>query len=208
MIPLQLSSGVRLPPTSYLDNLRRVNIENPLEDALREAGAKHWCTKVVCTTCGATPFRERIAHGSLADPKTLATSLIGMDLSAWYSVELVGGAIAIVFGRLADTQTIDNVLAAWRSRIQGHTRLIDSVVFHLLRRGLASAHEVAAWLAIARTEALASLDPSLLETLAYALGSSMASDRDLLAAANSRRRGYAPLHRALIRAVDSLSTEA
>jgi hypothetical protein len=130
-----------------------------------------------------------------------------MDLSAWYAVEHVGGAIAIVFARLVDTRAIDDVLASWRHRIQGHTRIIDSVVFHLARRGLPSAQEAAAWLTIARNEALTTLDPSLLETLAYALGPSMAADRDLLAAANRQRRGYSPLHRALSRTVDSILRE-
>jgi hypothetical protein len=185
-----------------------VNVENPIEAALREAGAKHWCTKAMCTTCGATPFRERIAQGALAAHETLAEALIGMDLSAWYAVEHVGGAIALVFGRLADIGTVDEVLADWRSRVEGHTRIIDSVVFHLLRRGLMSEPEGAAWLTIARAEALATFDPSLLETLAYALGSSMTSDRELMAAANRQRRGYSPLHRALLRTVDSMSPEA
>jgi hypothetical protein len=185
-----------------------MSTDNPLEVALYEAGAKHWCTKAICISCGATEFRRRITRGPIAEPAILADALSRMDLSAWYAVEHVGGAIAIVFAQLPDRRAVDSVLSSWRSRIQGHTRIIDSVVFHLVRRGLPSAQEAAEWLTIARNEALATLDPSLLETLAYALGASMASDSDLLAAANRQRRGYAPLHRALIHAVDSVAPDA
>jgi hypothetical protein len=201
---------VQLSPLAshlHVDRHRRVNIANPIESALREAGAKHWCTKAMCSTCGATEFRQRLAPLFVRDATSLAESIGSMDLSVWYSVEHVGGAIALVFNQLSDPQAVDSVLGAWRSRIHGHTRIIDSVVFHLVRRRLPSAKESAAWLGIARDEALETLDPSLLETLAYALNTSMASDPDLLAAANRQRRGYSPLHRALIRVVDSVAPE-
>ena len=63
---------------------------NPIEEALYEAGANHWCTKVVCTTCGAEKFRHRIQRGMLAEPSVRADLLQRMDLSAWYAVEHIG----------------------------------------------------------------------------------------------------------------------
>ena len=185
-----------------------MDLANPIEAALREAGAKHWCTKAICTTCGAAEFRERIARDTLRDPKILAEALAQMDLSAWYAVEQVGGAIAQVFSRLSKTDAVDGVLLAWRRRVHAHTRIIDSVLFHLVRRGIPSNIESKAWLSIAREEALATEDPSLLETLTYALGSNMAADPELLAVAHRQRRGYSPLHRAMVRIVDSIVRES
>src|SRR5258708_14327987 len=132
-----------------------------------------------------------------------------MDLSAWYAVEDVGGAVGIAFSLLSpQPPLIASVLAAWQPRIAGHTRLIDAVMFHVVRRGIAPADAAVQWTAVARSEAIASRDPSLLETMVYALGSRVADDLALLAAAKEQRRGYAPLHRALSRTLGTLAREA
>jgi hypothetical protein len=144
-------------------------------------------------------FRDALRARGLANPTAMVASLEHMTLSEWYRVQHVGGAIGIAFAMLADRTQVDAVLASWRSRITGHVRLIDSVVFHLVRRGLPSGSGADAWLGLARAEALRSRDPSLLETLVYALGTSVVSDPHLFDAAQAQRRGYSPLHRALDR---------
>lgn len=194
----QPSGGVRLPLTLLM---------NWLEATLGEAGRHRWCTKQVCTTCGAGEFRASIAAAQTS-LGSLAEALGTMDLSAWYAVEDLGGAIAIVFAPLISRSLIDGVLTAWRVRIAGHVRLLDAVVFHLVRGSRVSPTEAERWLALARAEALATKDPSLLESLVYTLGPRIVTDTPLLHAAVGRRRGYAPLHRAIKRVVGDLAPEA
>lgn len=180
---------------------------NWLEAILQEAGSNHLCTKQVCTTCGAGEFRASIAAAQTSHT-SLTTVLGTMDLSAWYAVEDLGGAIAIVFAPLGDSSAIDEIVTSWRARVAGHTRLLDAVVFHLIRTGMVSSPEAERWIALARTEALATKDPSLLESLVYTLGPRIKTDVPLLTAALARRRDYAPLHRAINRRLGHLVTEA
>jgi hypothetical protein len=191
------------PASEYRVELAPPSLMNWLEVTLREAGSHHWCTKQVCTTCGAGDFRASLdaaqkSHASL--PEALST----MDLSAWYAVEHLGGAFAIVFAGLTDSSLVDQVLTVWRARIAGHTRLMDAVVFHLVRSSRVSTPEAERWLALARAEAVVTTDPSLLESLVYVLGPRIMSDAPLLAAALAQRRGYAPLHRAINRCLGHL----
>ncbi len=179
-----------------------------IEQVLHEAGVRRWCTKPVCTTCGATQFREALCSSGLTSPLAMMKALEGMELSAWYDVDYPGGALNLAFKHLSNVQQVDRVLANWRMRIAGHVCVIDSVVFHIVRRGLSSPAEAEAWLSLARAEALASRDPSLLETLVYALGRNITSDTALFDVAKVKRRGYSPLQRALNRMVGHLVAEA
>ena len=174
-------------------------ISNGIEALLAEAGRRRWCTKRFCTTCGATEFRAALRSLAEGEGCALAESMRAMELSAWYEVPDVGGAVGHVFDALLRSSLVDEVLRAWLPRVSDHPRLVDAVIFHVVRQGRGESGTRDSWLATAESVAVARADPSLLETLVYTLRAGVTERADLLRVAQLTRREYKPLDRALSR---------
>jgi hypothetical protein len=171
--------------------------ENPLEELLSEAGRRKWCTRRFCTTCGATEFLNGLRRMVGQDGALLADALAAMDLSAWYDVPDFGGALRLTFDALPWPFLVDDVVSAWLPRVHGHVRVIDAVLFHLVREGRLDDQLRAQWIGVAESAAIESGDPSLLESLVYALRERMLEYPELMRVAQRARRGHSPLHRAM-----------
>jgi hypothetical protein len=170
---------------------------NPLEELLSEAGRRKWCTRRFCTTCGATEFLNGLRRLVGQDGAPLANALAAMDLSAWYDIPDFGGALRLTFDALPWPFLVDDVVSAWLPRVDGHVRLIDAVLFHVVREGRLDDALGAQWLSVAESAAIESGDPSLLESLVYALRERMLERPELMRVAQKARRGHSPLHRAM-----------
>jgi hypothetical protein len=172
-----------------------------IADLIDEARREHWCTKRHCTTCGAGPWRagvQRIAHTSAH----LAQQLELLPLSAWYDLPEFGGAIYHSFSLLSGHDQVDRVLDNWLTRLAGHYRIADAVCFYVIRERQSSERLRHDWLARSEAMAIESRDPSLLETLVYSFEADVHEHTELLRVAESARRGYAPLDRALRRTAE------
>ena len=169
---------------------------NPLLDVLADVRRKRWCTKLTCTTCGAHEYRRALDGVAGPDGEHLARAMAELDLAAWYDVEDVGGALGLAFASLRARRHVDHVLAAWLPRLQGHIRIADAVLFHVVRPGSTSTDLAHQWLEAAETMALETGDPSLLESLLYTQGGRIRANTILWERIQIARRGYAPLDRA------------
>ena len=109
--------------------------ENPLAALLADAGREHLCTRPHCTRCGVAIYRQRLARLAAPEPGALVEALANLDLAAWYDVQHPGGALQHTFDALGDSAAVDRVLGAWLGRIEGHYRLVDGVLFYVLREG-------------------------------------------------------------------------
>jgi hypothetical protein len=136
----------------------------------------------------------------------LAGQLEHLPLSAWYGLPEFGGAIYHCFSVLHNRELVDQILDNWLSRLDGHYRVADAVTFYVVRDGQSSGRVHDAWLRRSEAMAVESRDPSLLESLVYACGAQLREHPDRLRAAESTRRGHAPLDRALKR-TDEISFE-
>jgi hypothetical protein len=183
-------------------------MKNAVTTILEQAAAERWCTRSGCGTCGAAEYQSTLLTLVKRDPDGYATDLARVEPISWYNLEDVGGAVGLAFAELPNAQTVDAVLRTWMMCLQQHTRLIDAVLFYVIRAGKASEAMRKNWMSLARAEALRTGDPSLLESLVYTLGPALWRDEELLDIARRKRRGHAPLHRALVRALGHPDQEA
>jgi hypothetical protein len=182
-------------------------ISSTIADVIEQARRDHWCTKRHCATCEPTSWCSAVQE--LAQrPERFARDLARLPVHAWYDLPELGGAIYHAFSVLPRRDLVDQVLQSWLTQLEGHVRIADAVTFYVIREGLSSERLRHEWLRRSESMAVETKDPSLLETLLYALGDEIVDHPQLLRAAELMRRGHAPLDRALKRVAESAPPSA
>ena len=99
-----------------------------------------------------------------------AADLVRLEFSVWQSFDQPRGALAFALQALLTDCSRDEVLEEWLKRRHVPVWLCDSVLFDVVRTQGVASDTAARWLAFAERTALATSDPSLVETLLWVLG--------------------------------------
>lgn len=139
-----------------------------------QARANRWCVKPDCTTCGAMEFRTELLRQLGQGEGEYCESLEAINLDELEKRPDWDRSIVITLGLLANGERKDRVLLAWLRQLDGHVRLADVVLFHLVRRGSLAAsispETCRLWLEKCIDLAHRTRDESLLESILYTIG--------------------------------------
>lgn len=145
-------------------------MSNPVASLIVLAVERGWCTQPNGGACEPAEFRDGLRVLAGADGTRLVEALRTLDLAAWYDLPAWDGAIRLALDALPRAAERTTVVEAWLGRLDGHLRIADVVLFYVVRRGSVAAPLAERWYAASLRLALASEDPSLLESVVYAAG--------------------------------------
>jgi len=138
---------------------------------LKHANASRWCVEAGCTTCGAREFRNAVSDlaSDLGGP--LANALADLEIDELMTCRHWADAIEIALRDLPlGTIQINGVLSAWLASAEGHPRMLDHVLFRIVRY-LPSTNSIRTdWVKASERLALKERDFSLIESLMLVLG--------------------------------------
>jgi len=126
-----------------------------------------------------------------------AADLARLAFSAWQSFDQPRGALAFALQALVTGCSRDEVLEDWLKRSDIPVWLCDSVVFDVLRTQSVASETAARWFAFAERTAVATSDPSLVETLLWVLGRQALEHGELAELAGEVAKTNAKVRRAL-----------
>jgi hypothetical protein len=144
---------------------------DPFIAVLKHAQANKWCVEPGCTTCGATEFRKALhkVAGDVGGP--LANSLSDIDLNELQACQHWADATEIALRDLPlGVPQIEGVLKAWLPQTHQHIRILDRVLFKIVRYLPATSSIRADWIRVSEEVALATKDFSLVESLVLVIG--------------------------------------
>jgi len=141
-----------------------------LASVLNEAIRARWCTRVVCTTCGAGSYRKVLAEARQEDPMGFAEALASRPFECWLQFADCRGAVFHALNALGGSHPVSQVLERWMTRPETPTWLLDAVLFDIVRTGRAESPIREVWLDRALQAAEVTQDGSLVESLVYTLG--------------------------------------
>src|SRR5712692_2588610 len=104
-----------------------------LASVLNEAIRTRWCTKVVCTTCGAGSYRYALAKARQGDPMGFTEALVSHPFESWLQFEDRRGAVFHALNALGGSHPVSPVLERWITRLDTPTWLLDAVLFDIVR---------------------------------------------------------------------------
>ena len=171
-----------------------------LSELLQCAAAERWTTDSRKADDEARPLRDALAELVTADAPRFVEDLCEVDPADLYLIEGWAGALFHAFALLEPVQ-IQLVAERWHERFRADVRIVDWVLFQLVRTGRISPPLSTAWLNSASALALDTRDPSLVESLLYVLGPEFGGRDDLRRLAK-RLKYHPPLRHALKRARD------
>lgn len=172
---------------------------NPFIAVLKQAQAKKWCVEAGCTTCGATEFRKALRDiaGDLGGP--LANSLTDIDLNELQTCRHWADATEIALRDLPlGVPQIEGVLKAWLPQTNQHIRLLDFLLFRIVRYLPSSSSARWDWIRVSEEVALVTKDFSLVESLVLVLGDQAVEHFELMGLAQ-QIAGQSPQMRRVIR---------
>jgi hypothetical protein len=168
-----------------------------LASVVEEAIRARWCTKVACTTCGASSYRNALATARKEDPTGFDEALVSWPFEGWVRFEDRRGAVFHALNALGSSNAVSRVLERWMTRPETPTWLLDAVLFDIVRAGLAQAAVQEAWLQRALDAARVTRDVSLVESLLYTLGGAARQHISLLGLAEGLAASEPRVARAL-----------
>lgn len=143
---------------------------NAFISALNMARQNRWCTKPMCTTCGAVEFRTALRRRG----ETLADDLAQLDLDVLQRTPGWRDGLRLALDHLSSANLKDRVLSAWYPQLDEHVAVADFVLFYYIRRGALlapmSITVLTSWRDRCIELALQTHDESLVESLIYTLG--------------------------------------
>ena len=165
-----------------------------------DARRRDWCTLPMCTTCGATAFKDALRQLG----GELAGDLATLELDALESVPEWQDPTRLALDELDSADLKDRVFEAWLPQLDVHVRLADVVLFYYVRRGALfapmSIRILTRWLQRCIDIACRTRDPSLVESLVYTLGPRVQDYPELTAVIRELRRESRPVALAVERA--------
>ena len=146
-------------------------MSNPFIDIIKEAVDKKWCTKVMCTTCGAVEFRKKLKELAGPNGDNLVVALEDVDLHELSKYDGWSDCIRHAYELIRNPSQGDRVLKAWLPRIENNLRVGDVVLYYIIKKGILfspmSMEMRNAWVDACAEYAIKYKDGSLLESLAY-----------------------------------------
>lgn len=141
-----------------------------LAEALETAKIEALCTKPICTTCGAGPYRALLRAAATNKPQFVA-DLQQIGPLRWLEFGEPRGAMAFAIEAVGEPRSRAQVLSHWLDRGSIPVWLYDSVVFDALRSQDVAEPGRSQWLDAAECVALELGENSLVESLLWALES-------------------------------------
>jgi hypothetical protein len=167
-----------------------------LVEALERAKAEALCTKPVCTTCGAGPYRA-LMRAAATNKRRFVADLQQLDLSRWLEFGEPRGAMAFAIDAVEEPRSRAQVLSYWLDGRSIPVWLYDAVIFDVLRLQEVAEPVRSQWLDAAEGVAIELGHNSLIESLLWTLGSGAVLRPWLLAQASLMAKNDHRVQRAL-----------
>lgn len=176
-------------------------MSNAFLSLLEEAKAKKWCTRPMCTTCGALDFRRRLKKLAGPDGSELAEALATIDIGDLTKSEQWPDCLRIALEFVNRADHGDNILNSWLPRLPENTMLADVILYYHVRQGIIfapmSLETRDNWIRVCAEIAMKQQNISIMESLVYTLGKGIEKHAGLKEAALKASTTSPKLHKAL-----------
>lgn len=168
-------------------------MNNSFMETIDKAKRENWCTRFICTTCGALTFRKAIA--CIAD---LQAALESVDLEQFTARWTWGDIVCITATDHVQSINWDPVLARWLVYAEQHIDFLIQMLFLIRHYLRCSPQTRASWFMACADMAMQKKNDPLLNAALLACSPDDPRHAELLTAAMERHAQSPILHRTLV----------
>lgn len=172
-------------------------MDNLLINSLKKAQEKNWCTKFLCTTCGAIEFRTELQNISGEERLLLVDDLKEINIAELEKQPNWKGGLLIALHDLQIKALIDEILDTWLSIKTEHLIFYDFVLFKVINNLPKQNPVRSRWINRCAELALETKDFSLVESLILVLESDAIGYPELISIANEYAKKSMQMKRVL-----------